>query len=314
MKTILLTAVGSASASAALASYRAAGHRVCGCDIYPREWNVTSCEVDAFDQVPLATDTEAYVSALAAIVKKAKADFLVPLTDVEVDVLCARREEFRALGATVCCPDAPVAALCRDKFLMAKMMGAAEVCTVIPTYAPDTLPDSLPFPLLVKPQRGRSSQGLRVVNRPDELASALHARTDCIIQPFLTGDVYTVDCARDERGNFVSLTRRERLRTVNGLGTAVEILPDHPLEAVCRRIAEFAGIVGVVNMEFIHSGNEYYFLEVNPRFSGGIGFSVLAGYDFPSAMLRCHSGQPLEAPPAFRSMTLAQRYEMRITR
>ena len=313
MKTVLLTAVGSASAHAAHASLAAAGYRVIGCDIYPKSWNVNSGEMTAFFQVPLATDTEAYVEALQDIVCRENVGSIVPLTDVEVDALCTRKAVFSALGATVCCPDAPVAALCRDKLRMAQALERAGLCTVIPTWTADDLPTELPYPLMLKPVRGRSSQAQTVAHDAQELAQALRLRDDYIVQPYLLGTVYTVDAARDALGNVVTLTRAERLRTGNGLGTAVEICPDHPLNAVCAGILRFANVVGVVNLEFIRHGDAYYFLELNPRFSGGVGFSVLAGYDFPLAMLRCHTGKPLSPAPAFRRMTLAQRYEMRVT-
>ena len=313
MQTVLLTAIGSAAADAARRSYSAAGYRVIGCDIYPRTWNVTSAEVDAFIVVPPAVQAEAYAQALLDAVRTHRIDWIVPLTDVEVDVLCGRKDAFRAAGATVCCPDAPVADLCRDKLRMARELDARGLCQVIPTYTPDTLPAELPFPLMLKPLRGRSSQAQAVAHSRDELAQTLRLREDYIIQPFLTGDIFTVDCARDTQGNTVTLTRRELLRTVNGLGTTVEICPGHALDAVCRGILDYAGIVGAVNIEFIHHGDGYAFLEVNPRFSGGVGFSALAGYDFALAALRCHGGEALLRPPVFRPMTIAQRYEMRVT-
>ncbi|MCE5343351.1 MAG: ATP-grasp domain-containing protein [Eubacteriales bacterium] len=313
MKTVLLTAVGSASTAAVHRSLKAAGYRVIGCDIYPKTWTVNAGEMDAFFTVPLASETDKYLAALTKIVRSEKIDFVIPSTDVEVDVLCGHKEDFRALGATVCCPDRNVAELCRDKLRMAEALGTAGVCSVIPTYTAQTLPADLPYPLLLKPTHGRSSQGITVVGDPSELAFTLRSRTDAIIQPRLAGDIYTVDCARDTQGNVVTLVRRERLRAINGLGIAVDICPVHSLNAACRNIMDFVGIVGVVNMEFIHNGVAYSFLEVNPRFSGGVGFSVLAGYDFPLAMLACHEGEALATPPTFRPMTIAQRYEMRIT-
>ena len=81
-------------------------------------------------------------------------------------------------------------------------------------------------------------------------------------------------------------------------GMTVEVLPDHPLEAVCAAIAEAVGLVGVVNMEFIRHGDDFFFLEVNPRFSGGVGFSMAAGMDFAEMMLCCHSCGSVEAFPA----------------
>ena len=313
MQTVLLTAIGSASANAAHQGLKAAGYRVIGCDIYPEAWNVNAGEMDAFFNVPLATDAEAYADTLLNAVAAYGIDFIIPLTDVEVDALCAHKERFRAAGATVCCPDAAVADLCRNKLRMARELDAAGVCRVIPTFTSETLPPGIPFPLMLKPLRGRSSQAQAVVRTQEELSQTLRLRDDYILQPYLPGEVYTVDCARDTAGNVVTLTRRERLRTMNGLGTAVEICPGHALDAVCARILAYANLCGVVNMEFIHHEGTFYFLEVNPRFSGGVGFSALAGYDFATAMLRCHQNLPLEPPPAFRPMTLAQRYEMRIT-
>lgn len=313
MKTVLLTAVGSASANAARLSLQAQGLRVLGCDIYPGEWHVITPELDGFWTVPQATDAQAYADALLTLVQTQRIDAVVPLTDVEVDALCGLKARFRDAGAVLCCPEPEAAALCRDKLRMAQALAAAGIARPIPTYTADTLPTDLPFPLMLKPRRGRSSQAQQVVRTGGELALALSQRADYILQPYLEGDVYTVDAARDAAGHTVTLTRRELLRTANGLGTTVETCPAHPLDAVCQDILAFAGIIGVVNMEFIRQGNGYAFLEVNPRFSGGVGFSVLAGYDFPWAMLRCHAGEPLLSSPVVARMTLAQRYEMRIT-
>lgn len=313
MQTVLLTAIGSASANAARQSLKSAGYRVIGCDIYPKAWNVSAGEMDAFFNVPLANDADAYAAALLTAAKEYGIDAIIPLTDVEVDALCMRKEAFRAAGVTLCCLNAPVADLCRDKLRMARELDAAGICTVIPTYTPDTLPEAPLYPLMLKPLRGRSSQAQAMVQNRGELMQTLRLREDYIIQPYLTGDIYTVDCARDAQGNTVTLTRRELLRTVSGLGTAVEILPRHPLDAVCVRILAYANIVGTVNMEFIHHEGKYFFLEVNPRFSGGVGFSTLAGYDFTLAMLRCHAGETLLPPSVFQRMTIAQRYEMRVT-
>ena len=121
----------------------------------------------------------------------------------------------------------------------------------------------------------------------------LGRRDDYIIQPFLSGNIFTVDVARDAHGQVQALARQELLRTGNGLGTTVEVYQQHPLEDVCAAIANEIGLVGVVNMEFIHHGDEYYFLEVNPRFSGGAGFSMKAGMDTAMLMLGCHTGESI---------------------
>ena len=87
----------------------------------------------------------------------------------------------------------------------------------------------------------------------------------------------------------------------------MRVLPGHPLEAVCARVAACAGVVGVVNMEFIVDGDAAWFLEVNPPlFPAAWGFSVLAGVDFPALNLLCHAGEAIGPRAEVREMTLAR--------
>ena len=355
MSRILLTAVGSMAAAPAARRYQALGHTVFGCDIYPREWTALAGELEFF-QARLATEGEPYVEQLREAVRRNRLDFVIPLTDPEVDALSPRKAEFRALGCTVCVPEEPVAALCRRKdkmnrFLAEKQVchsqsknselavgarkqrcaglremccgtgfrgsapiipagGSAsctspffdaprQVCRLIPTeIAVPGRPCPFPFPAMVKPRSGRSSLGQAVAAEEKSYQTALAGREDCIVQPFLEGDVFCVDVARDAFGHTRAAARQELLRNKSGLGMTVEVLPGHPLEAVCAAIAEAVGLVGVVNMEFIRHGDDFFFLEVNPRFSGGVGFSMAAGMDFAEMMLCCHSGGSVEAFPA----------------
>lgn len=308
MKTALLTAVGSASAGIVIERLHALGYRVVGCDIYPQAWNVASGEVDAFFQAIYATDADAYVRQMEEAVRRERADFLIPLTDVEVDALCAHKARFAALGCVLCVPDEPCARLCRDKQAMAALLARKNVCRVIPTRSPyGWEPEPSAYPLMLKPLHGRSSQGQVIARTPQAYHAALATREDYIAQPYLAGDVYTVDVARDHLGHVQALTRHELLRTSNGLGIAVRILPGHPLEEICAQVAACAGVIGVVNMEFIVNDDGMWFLEVNPRFSGGVGFSVLAGVDFPALNLQCHAGEAIGPRADVREMTLARK-------
>ncbi len=312
MKTTLLTAVGSASASSVIAQLKALGHLVIGCDIYPQAWNAASNEVDTFFQAVLATDRDAYIRQMEEAVKREQVNFLIPLTDVEVDVLCSEKARFAALGCTLCTPDEPAVRLCRNKLDMAQELSGT--CLTIPTVSPyGREPLDSEFPIMLKPVNGRSSQGQVIARSREQYLSALSARPDYIAQPFIEGDIFTVDVARDLYGNVQCLCRQELLRTINGLGTTVRILPGHPLEKTCAAIAAQAGIVGVVNMEFIGRGDEYYFLEVNPRFSGGVGFSIAAGVDFAALEIASHEGESIGQRAPVRTMTITRRVQPFIT-
>lgn len=314
MKTTLITAIGSYAAPPAIASLRAMGHRVIGCDIYPAAWNAASQDVDAFFQAVLCTDKEAYIAQLEEAVQREHVDYLIPLTDPEVDVLCAEKGRFAKLGCTLCVPDEPTAKLCRDKMEMAQALEADGICDTIPTASPyGREPKDDEFPIMLKPLHGRSSQGQAVVRTAEAYHQALSQRKDYIAQPYLEGPIYTVDVARDLYGDTRCLARQELLRTVNGLGTAVRVLPGHALEKICAAIARRISLVGVVNMEFIENGGKFYFLEVNPRFSGGVGFSITAGMDFAKYEILCHDGEELPADAIAGEMVLTRRMETVIT-
>lgn len=314
MKTVIMTAVGSAAAPPATQSFRQAGLRVVGCDIYPRSWNPGSMDVDVFFQAQLAAQGESYVAQLLKAAEDHGAAWLIPLTDPEVDALSPHKAAFAKLGCCLCTPDEAVARLCRDKSRMNAFLADEGICNTIPTYDPYSHPPAEDdFPLMLKPQNGRSSQGQTIADTPEKYRAALSARTDLIAQPYLTGPIFTVDVARDSQGHVHTAVRQELLRNPSGLGMTVQTYAEHPLQAVCRRIADKVGLVGVVNMEFIRHDDRYWFLEVNPRFSGGVGFSVLAGVDFPLLMLKCHSGEDIGEPATVRALTIARRYDMTIT-
>lgn len=314
MSRILLTAVGSMSALPVMDRYRELGHQVFTCDIYDRTWNTAPLYADGFFQSCLATRGEEYVQQMLENVRRDQIDFLIPLTDPEVDVLSSRKGEFLALGCILCTPDDHQTRLFRSKDEMNHFLEDRSIGKVIPTLAAtETLPP-WPFPLLMKPRSGRSSQGLTVVRNEDEYRAALSKRDDYIVQPYLDGDIFCVDVARDKAGQCVALARREILRNPSGLGMTVETLPGHPLEKICGQIANAVELVGVVNMEFIARNGEYYFLEVNPRFSGGVGFSMAAGADFAAFELTCHQGGSLPAAIQPKNCILARESRIQITR
>ncbi len=346
-KTILVTAIGSFSAEAVIRISRNIGYRVLGCDIYPAEWLAASEEVDAFFRAPLAADTEAYLAFLGRICREEKVDYLVPLTDAEIDVINGWRREAEALGVTVCLSPEESIRLCRDKWAAAKRLSEAGVCRTIPTRRLSEVTAAeaadgyrrLVYPAVLKPIRGRSSQGLLTVTDATQMrleAERLSAVADSyLVQPKIEGYVVTVDVVRKApeesaagdtavwrgdaaggnpdasagSGRTVCLPRREYLRTGNGAGLSVCVFRDERLEAQCAAIARTLDVVGCVNFEFVEErpGN-WYFLECNPRFSGGVAFSCMAGYDMVANHLRCFTGEPVEAMREVRPQYLVKRY------
>ena len=319
MKTVIVTAVGSFSAPAVIRELKEAGFRVVGTDINPKELIAMSAEADVFVNLPRCDAGQRYVDAMAELILREAADAVLPLTDAELDVLNEVRDQLRP--AVLWASPAEAVRISRDKV---KSRAAAERAgaKVIPTEllsdalsgtttpsgkdalsGQDALLASPGLPLILKPRDGRSSQGLYRVRTEAELAGALKEirgtgrEKDYLVQPLIEGRIVTVDVVRFPDGACTAAPREEYVRTWNGAGLSVHVFRDRTLEETCSAVAEELGILGCVNFEFIHAEDgSYYFMECNPRFSGGTGFSIAAGDHVVRKHLAAFGAVPEEDP------------------
>ncbi len=313
MQKVLVTAIGSFSADVVIKKLHQNECYVVGTDIYPREWVVDAQNVDKFYRVPKAIDGEQYIRRLLEICEENKIDFLFPLTDPEIDIINLHRERFDQLSVRLCMSDYETIKRCRNKRITEKTIRTANVCTVIDSYDYRKIKDiDISYPVVCKPVNGRSSQDLKIFDD----AKSLYEFYDMIdperyiFQPYILGNIITFDVVRDYYGNCVSLGRRELLRTTNGAGISVRIFRNQALEKSCEKIAELLDIIGCVNFEFIEAGDgRYYFMECNPRFSGGVDFSVLAGYDFVTNHLKCFKNEEIGSLTEIKEHYIARKYE-----
>jgi len=319
MNTALVTAIGSFSADIVIKNLKKGGFRVVGCDIYPEEWIADSGNVASFYQVPLATDEERYVSSILNVCREEEIKVLIVLTDVEVDVWNRHRDELSLASVTLCLSSEETLLLCRDKRELYRYLLDQGMGNPIPTLElSEADPERLSYPVVIKPFNGRSSQGLRYIHSLDEMKGFLECGSleGLIVQPYYQGSIVTVDVVRQaETGESVAVCRKELLRTPNGAGTSVLVFLDPVLEATCRDIANALGINGCVNFEFIQGEDgSYHMLECNPRFSGGVEFTCLAGYDCVTNHLRCFTGKAIEPIKGITGMYIARKYEEYITK
>lgn len=286
---IILTAIGSMSALCAINQLHAGGHKVIGCDIYPYRWHYEASLCDVFKQAPRATVSNEYIPFLLRLAEEYDAKYLFPLTDLEIDVIGNHLDDFEKRGITVCMPSLDTLSIVRNKYLLFETFKDDVKVPSIPTYIEKEL-SGLCYPCVAKPRDGRSSEGLYYLQSPEQLVM-IKDLGRYIFQKKIEGQVYTVDFVRDPKtGISYSIPREELLRTKNGAGIAVRIFHDSYLDSLVSYIGEKLGIIGVVNMEFIRSEDNYYLIDINPRFSAGIAFSCMSGYDFVTAHLNCFTG------------------------
>lgn len=308
---ILITAIGSMSAETVITQLRQASHRVIGCDIHPAHWLYASRLVDDFAQVPLARDASAWMEAIIALCQQHHIDVIFPLTDIEVDVLSAHRHRLPQ-GTQAGIMSADAVSLCRDKYAwFEQLRDHPRIRPLQSMRLSDWAPSvSLAFPAVLKPRNGRSSEGLRIIHSEEELLE-VRARLktdDWIVQPKICGDIYTVDIVRQQsNGHWAAVARKELIRTSNGAGISVETTPDSELLQMAGLVAQELGTNGCFNIEFIGNSDGYFLMDINPRFSAGVEFSVKAGYDMVNNHVCCFSHKLIHSP-VFYTATIRIRH------
>lgn len=326
MRNALVTAIGSVSGATVIRGLKRAGYRVIGTDINHRDHVANSLEVHEFYQVPKVYDVDRYQDAIEKICKDEKIEYILPLTDPEVDHYSAHGDRFRQQGVTVCLSPKETILNIRNKLKAMEIVKSLHDSKNEPFsigYIPaDLVRDrELPrwsFPVVIKPYIGQSSQGRYYINNADEwyFYKKIADPATSIVQPHIHGPLVMVEIVRQaEHDRCVAITRKEILCTPHGCGLTVDIYSEPILEKDSKKLARELGINGCVNFEYIH-GNDgvYYFVECNPRFSAGTNFSCLAGYDVIGNHMKCFADAvEVDEFSYDGKMTIARRYEEYIT-
>lgn len=312
---VLVTAIGSFSADIVIKELRRLGYEIVGCDIYEKNWIVDSQNVDYFEKAPLAIHKEEYIQFIHELCYRYSIDYIIPLTDVEVDVLSDEKKILEDKGIQLCISDRNIVKLCRNKSeLPTKLQTICPQYLIPTTLLTDIQEKQLEFPIMIKPIDGRSSLGICKIYNDEEYVfyrKVCKKPENMIVQPIIEGNVVTVDVVSDLKNHIaVAIPRRELLRTGNGAGTTVELFYHQELVELCKYIALELKINGAVNMEFIEDNSKkYHFLEINPRFSGGVEFSHIMGYPIIENHMKCFNGEIIQKDCPYQDMIIARKYE-----
>ena len=280
-------------------------HNVFGCDIYPAEWHIESAMCKKFFQAPLAKNQESYINFLLELCKENNINCICPLTDVEIDVINTNRSKFD--DVLLAFPEKHVLEIVRNKenlynyFKDDAIISTPETRTIINI-------DKSFFPCIAKPKNGRSSEGLFVLKKIEE-KNILEDIDNYIFQKKIEGQIHTVDYVRfaSQKKDF-QIQREELIRTSNGAGLTVKITEDPQLSYIVSHIGNKLDINGCICMEFIKNAQGHYFLiDINPRFSAGVAFSFMAGYDFPNAHINALTNQKFPHPSELKKYGIIQK-------
>lgn len=228
------------------------------------------------------------------------------------------------MGVVFIGPSADAIELMGDKVRAKEAAVAAGVPTV-PTYTPETAE----YPVLVKAAAGGGGRGMRVVERPEDLAEAMAAASREAAAGFGDDRVFLerflprarhieVQVLGDTHGNVLSLGERE-CSLQRRHQKVIEESPSPVVDAALREVfgreavslAKAAGYVGAGTVEFIADADDpsqHFFLEMNARLQVEHPVTELVtGLDLVELQLRVASGEPLDVEVGMRGHAIEAR-------
>jgi len=199
---ICVTSIGSLSGPFVTRRLKDIGHNVIGTNIEIERTLINTNYCDDFHFLPHSNRENEYINQLLLLQKYSGFDFILPLTDPEAYLISTKSDFFSNYGVKILSSSQKSLASVRDKFnLFSQTVNlTTDQVRPIPTFK--TLQEVLKlydFPIIAKPIIGRSSQGIRLIKSLNSNESSLD---NYIYQPFLNGDIITVDAIRKIEDNF----------------------------------------------------------------------------------------------------------------
>jgi carbamoyl-phosphate synthase large subunit len=297
MVNILITGIGSTTAISVIKGFRKQNKfdlKIVGTDINEINRISGSSFCDRFYTVPPATHPN-YVPELLEICEKEKVQVIIPIVDIELEIVSSKIELFEEKGIFVCLSENKTINLCNDKYMTYKFLIANNYPT--PTsWTPEEIEYKqiqTSFPLIVKPRNGVSSKSVYRVESNKELEIVIKKVNNPIIQECLEGKEYTVDVFNDCHSNLVIAVPRERIETKAGISFKGRTVKNDRLMHYSKSIAKKLNIKGACNIQYIIDEEGPKCIEINPRFSGSLPLTIEAGVNMPLLSLEMAIGKDL---------------------
>jgi carbamoyl-phosphate synthase large subunit len=238
-------------------------------------------------------DDPGYVPALEALCEEFSVGAVVPLTDLDIEVLARARAEGR-LPAFV--PDPHVAAATYDKYeahLLLERLGLPSPPTVLPGEPVES------YPVMVKPRQGSGARSIHPARDAEEADFfARYVEEPVMVQKLMQGPEFSIDLMSDLRGRCLNAIPRTMIESRGGESIKGMVIDDRELVELGRDVVEALGVRGPCTVQAFRDRDiGLGITDVNTRFGGAFPAPMYAappGRTYPELIVRMARGEPVE--------------------
>jgi carbamoyl-phosphate synthase large subunit len=230
-----------------------------------------------------------YVPFLQRLVAEHNVGAVVPLTDLDIEVL-ARAD----LPAFV--PSPEVARDTYDKYAAHEMLirhGLPSPPTVLPPDEPES------YPVMVKPRQGSGARSIHPAADREQMEFFVrYVKEPVMVQRLMQGAEFSIDLLCDLDGRCLNAIPRTMIESRGGESIKGTVIHDEELIELGRNVAESIGVRGPCTVQAFRDPElGLAITDVNTRFGGAFPapmYAALPGRTYPELIVRMARGEKVE--------------------
>jgi carbamoyl-phosphate synthase large subunit len=238
---------------------------------------------------PPRIDDPGYVPFLQRLVEQHNVGAVVPLTDLDIEVLAAAD-----LPAFV--PSAQIARDTFDKYAAHELLtrhGLPSPPTVLPPEEPES------YPVMVKPREGSGARSIHPAADREEMEFFIrYVKEPVMVQRLMQGPEFSIDILSDLEGRCLNAIPRTMLESRGGESIKGTVIKDDELIELGRNVAETLGVRGPCTVQAFRDAEiGLGITDVNTRFGGAFPapmYAALPGRTYPELIVRMARGETIE--------------------
>jgi carbamoyl-phosphate synthase large subunit len=232
-----------------------------------------------------------YVPSLLDLCQKHNVGAVVPLTDLDIEVLAAARPQLPAFV-----PDAAIARDTFDKYGAHELLlrhGLPSPPTVLPPEEPQA------YPVMVKPRRGSGARSIHAAANREEMDFFVrYVKEPVMVQRLMQGPEFSIDLLSDLDGRCLNAIPRTMIESRGGESIKGTVIHDEELIELGRNVVEALGVRGPCTVQAFRDAEiGLGITDVNTRFGGAFPapmYAALPGRTYPELIVRMARGESVE--------------------
>ena len=229
---------------------------------------------------PPVKDKKNYILFLRKFILKKKIDIIFPVSEWELKILAEEKLYYKKRFIEVIISDLKVINICQNKLTTIKFLKKNKIFYP-KTVSFNKIKDNLP--VIKKRVKGSGSIDQSLIKNLKEIPRFNNNKF--FFQKYFNYQEYGADILNDLNGNYIHSSFKKKILMRSGDTDKAEMVHSKTFEDFAKRISVALRPVGIIDIDFLFNGKNFFILDINPRIGGGYPFTHEYGYNYLDIIL-----------------------------